>query len=183
MAAGDGGKKVWDTELPREDQDPLQQLLGRWDTGVPTDADVAAGQQGAGGASQCEAPEEWSGSEEDGVCDGARSGIGGQRRKRERRGIQRLRESRGGRHSSRYDTHMGGRRTAGVSRHLRGGRGEGCSVTRESHYETWRRLTRRMEVGVCAGQVLGRDGTGIRADYAAGGSISRRAQEQGRTTA
>ena len=78
---------------------------------------------------------------------------------------------------------MEGRRTAGVSRHLAGARGEGCSVTRESHYETWRRLTRRMEFGVSAGQVLGHDGTEIQADYAAGGSISRRAQEQGRTTA
>ena len=43
--------------------------------------------------------------------------------------------------------------------------------------------TRRMEVGVSARQVLGNDGTGIRAESVARGSISRRAQERGRLTA
>ena len=38
-----------DVDPPREDQEPRQQGLGWWDAGVLTNADVAAGQQGAGG--------------------------------------------------------------------------------------------------------------------------------------
>ena len=78
---------------------------------------------------------------------------------------------------------MPGGGTAGVCWHPGGAAGEGCSVTRESHNEAWRRHTRSMEVGVCARQVLRHDGTGIRADPAARGSISQRAHERGRPTA
>ena len=76
VAGGDEGMKVGDMDLPREDLDPRQQRLGRWDRGAPTDVDVAAEQKGTGGASQCEAPDEWSGTGEDGVCAGDQSGRG-----------------------------------------------------------------------------------------------------------
>ena len=181
-AAGDEGKRFRDTDPPRKNEDPGQQRLGRWDTGAPTDADIADGQQGAGGASQCEAPDEWNGSEEDGICAGDRNGRGVQRRKRERWRLQRLREHQGGRHSSSCAAPMEGSRTAGVCQQPGGAKVEGCSVTQESHYQTWRNHTRRMEVGVSAQQVLRHDGTGIRAPYTARGSMSRRAHQRGRTT-
>ena len=84
----------------RREQGPGRQPLGRWGTGAPTDADVAAGQQGAGGARQCEAPAESDGCGEDGVCAGDRDDGGVQRRKWEKRRVQRRREQRGGGHSS-----------------------------------------------------------------------------------
>ena len=109
--------------------------------GSPTDADVVAEKQGPGGACQCEAPGEWCGNAEDRVCAGDRKGRGVQRRKRERRRVQHLKEHRGGRHSSGFDAPMEGRRRTGVCRHPGGAKGEWCSVTRESHYETWSRHT------------------------------------------
>ena len=78
---------------------------------------------------------------------------------------------------------MEGRRAAGVCRHPGAAAREGCSVTRESQNEAWRRHTPRMEFRVSARQVLRRDGTGNRADAAARGSISRRAHERGQQTA
>ena len=78
---------------------------------------------------------------------------------------------------------MEDRRAAGACRHPGGTAGEGCSVTRESRNEAPRRHTRHMEVGVSARHVSRHDGTGIRADAAARGSISRRAHEQGGPTA
>ena len=56
MAAGAKVMPVDDMDPQRRGQGRPRQWLGRWGTRVPTDADVAAGQQGAGGASQCEAP-------------------------------------------------------------------------------------------------------------------------------
>ena len=53
MAAGDEVMTAEDMNPQTTEQDPQ---LGRWSTGAPTDADVVAGQQGAGGASKCEAP-------------------------------------------------------------------------------------------------------------------------------
>ena len=100
VAARDEGMTVEDMDPKRRDQGPWRQQLGRWGTGAPTDADVAAGQQGAGGASQCEARAEWCDGEDNGVCAGKRNGGGVQRRKREKQRVQRLREHRGGRHSS-----------------------------------------------------------------------------------
>ena len=100
MAAVDETMTVEDMDPPRRDQGPLRHRLGWWDLGAPTDADVAAGQQGAGGASQCEAAADWDGNEEDGVCVGDRDGGGVQRRKREKRWVQCRREQRSGRHSS-----------------------------------------------------------------------------------
>ena len=73
---------------------------------------------------------------------------------------------------------MEGGRAAGVCRHPAGAAGEGCSVTQESHNEVWRCHIRLMEVVVSGRQVLGHDGTGIRADSAARGGISRRAHER-----
>ena len=43
-----GGDDSREHEPKRRKQSPRQQQLGRWSTGAPTDADVAAGQQGAG---------------------------------------------------------------------------------------------------------------------------------------
>ena len=99
MAAGDEGRTVEDMDPPRRDQGPRRQCLGRWGTGALTDAGVAAGQQGAAGAGQCEAPAEWDGGEEEGVFAGDREGGGVQRRKREKRRAQRPGEQQGGRHS------------------------------------------------------------------------------------
>ena len=49
---------------------------------------------------------------------------------------------------------MKGRRPAGVCRQPGRAKGKGCSVTRESHYEKWRRHARRMVVGVSGWLVL-----------------------------
>ena len=84
-----------------------------------------------------------------------------------RRRVQRLKEHRAGRHSSGFDAPMEGRRTAGVCQQPGGAKGEGCSVIRESHYETYWRHPCRVEVGVSPWQVLQHAGTGIRADYVA----------------
>ena len=65
-----------------------------------------------------------------------------------RRRIQCRKEQRGSQHSSGYGAHMGGGRTAGICQRTGGAKGGVRSVTRESHYETWRRCTRRVEVGV-----------------------------------
>ena len=89
LAAGDKGRTVEDMDPPRRDQGLRPPWLQRWGTGAPTDVDVAAGQQGAGGASQCEAPAEWDGGEEEGVCAGDRDGGGVRRRQREKRRVQR----------------------------------------------------------------------------------------------
>ena len=84
------------------------------------DADVAAGQQGTGGASQCEAPAEWDGAEEDGGVQG---------RKSKKRRVQRWREQRGAETPPRRAC------VAGVCRRQGGLAGAGCSVTRESYNE------------------------------------------------
>ena len=124
-AAREEGMKFRDMDPPKGGSGSAVAAAGTWDTGAPTDADVAAGQQGAGVASQCEAPEEWSGSEEDGFCAGDWNGGGVQRRKREKRRVQRLREHRGGRDSSGCDAPMEGRHTVRVCRHPGGAKGEG----------------------------------------------------------
>ena len=82
--------------------------------GVPTNPDVAAGQQGAGGHQKSGAAVKKTES-----ATGFRtgSGRGAQRRKRERRRGQRLREHREGRQSSGCDAPVEGRRTAGVCQH------------------------------------------------------------------
>ena len=87
VAAGDKMTTVKDMDPPRRKQGLRRRWLGQWGTGAPTDADVAAGQQGAGGASQCEAPAEWDGGEEDRVCAGDRDSGGVKRRKREKRRV------------------------------------------------------------------------------------------------
>ena len=48
MAEGEEGMKVGDMDPPKKDQasDQRQQGLGLWGTGMPTEAGVAAGQQG-----------------------------------------------------------------------------------------------------------------------------------------
>ena len=74
MAAGDEVMTVEDIDPQRREQGPRRQRLGRWGSGAPTDADVAAGQQGAGGASKCEAPAGWDGGEEDGDSAGDQRG-------------------------------------------------------------------------------------------------------------
>ena len=66
----------------------------------------------------------------------------------EERRVQRWKEHRGSQHSSGYGALMEGRRTAGVRRRTGGAKSDVCSVTRESDYETWRRCTRPVEVGV-----------------------------------
>ena len=48
MAAGDEVTTGEDMNPQRREQGPRRQRLGRWSTGPPMDADVAAGQQGAG---------------------------------------------------------------------------------------------------------------------------------------
>ena len=48
MAAGDEVMTVEDMNPLRREQGLRRQRLGRWSTGAPTDADVAARQQGAG---------------------------------------------------------------------------------------------------------------------------------------
>ena len=47
MAAGDEVITVEDMNPQRREQGPRRQRLGRWSTGAVTDANVAAGQQGA----------------------------------------------------------------------------------------------------------------------------------------
>ena len=48
MAEGDEGRKVGDMDPQKADRAPDQrkQRLGPWGTGTPTEAGVAAGQQG-----------------------------------------------------------------------------------------------------------------------------------------
>ena len=48
MAAGEEVMTVEDVNPQRREQGLRRQRLGRWSTGAPTDADVAAGRQGAG---------------------------------------------------------------------------------------------------------------------------------------
>ena len=66
----------------------------------------------------------------------------------ERGRVQSRKEHRGSQHSSGHGAHMEGGRTAGLRPWTGGAKGGVCSVTRESHYETWRRCTRRVEVRV-----------------------------------
>ena len=66
----------------------------------------------------------------------------------ERRRVQRWKEQRGSQQSSGYGAHMEGRHTAGICRRTGGAKGGVCSVTRESHDETWRRCTGGVDVGV-----------------------------------
>ena len=64
----------------------------------------------------------------------------------ERRRVHSRKEHRSSKHSAGYGAHMEGGRTRGIRWRTRGAKGGVCSVTRESHYETWRRCTRRVRV-------------------------------------
>ena len=68
--------------------------------------------------------------------------------KGKRRRVQRRKEHRGSQHSSGYVADMEDGRTDGICWRTGGANGGVCSVTRESHYETWGRYTRRVEVSV-----------------------------------
>ena len=115
------------SNMCRERKKKLQSLF-KLGTGAPTVAKVAAGQQGAGSASQCEVPAEWDGGEEDGVCVGDRDGGGLQRRKREKRWVQRRREQQGPPTQLGLRRPHGGRaRAGGLSTH---GRSSGRRVQR-----------------------------------------------------
>ena len=76
MGAGDKVTTVEEMDRQRREQTPRRQRLERCGTGAPTDANIAAGQQCAGGASQCEAPAGWNGGEEDGDSAGDQRGRG-----------------------------------------------------------------------------------------------------------
>ena len=65
---------VGDMDPARREQGPRRQRLGRRGTGAQADADVAAGQQGARGASQCEAAARCDGGQEDGDSAGDQRG-------------------------------------------------------------------------------------------------------------
>ena len=67
-------------------------------------------------------------------------------RRGEWRQVQGRKEHRGGLLCSGYGAPVEGGRTAGVSRQAGGAKSDVSSVTRDSHYETRRRCTLRVEV-------------------------------------